>query len=239
MNSIINKVLPAISIGSLISYDLASCDPGDIYTGKEFNQKFKGPFYKFVGKNGNMINRGYQYKFGRNDLREKFNPSGKCSSGGLYFADKNNIVRFNNFGDNLYEVGVPDDARVYEESCTFKTDSIILKEIESYDIVKHDKYLLRYIKNQTPEICLEAVKQNGRALIYVKNQTPEICLEAVKQNGWALIYVKNQTPEICLEAVKQDGYLLVFVNNQTPEICLEAVKQDGYSLLYVKKINMH
>ena len=46
---------------------------------------------------------------------------------------------------------------------------------------------------QTPEICLEAVKQNGYALQYVKEQTLEICLEAVKQNGYALQYVKEQT----------------------------------------------
>ena len=52
---------------------------------------------------------------------------------------------------------------------------------------------------------LEAVKRNGYALKFVKNQTPEICLQAVKQDGWALRFVKEQTPEICLEAVKQDG----------------------------------
>jgi hypothetical protein len=33
------------------------------------------------------------------------------------------------------------------------------------------------------------VKQNGLALEYVKEQTPEICLEAVKQDGYALQYV--------------------------------------------------
>ena len=45
---------------------------------------------------------------------------------------------------------------------------------------------LRMTKEQTPEICLEAVKQNGRALELVKEQTPEICLKAVKKNGYAL-----------------------------------------------------
>ena len=39
-------------------------------------------------------------------------------------------------------------------------------------------------KNQTPDICLAAVKQDGYALQYVKEQTPDICLAAVKQNGW-------------------------------------------------------
>jgi hypothetical protein len=40
-------------------------------------------------------------------------------------------------------------------------------------------------------------------LIFIKEQTPEICLEAVKQDGLALIYVLEQTEEICLLAVKQ------------------------------------
>ena len=46
---------------------------------------------------------------------------------------------------------------------------------------------MQYVKEQTPEICLEAVKQNGYALEYVQEQTPEICLEAVKQNGGTLM----------------------------------------------------
>jgi hypothetical protein len=36
-----------------------------------------------------------------------------------------------------------------------------------------------------------AVKQNGNVLRYVKEQTEEICKIAVKQNGDALRYVKN------------------------------------------------
>ena len=37
--------------------------------------------------------------------------------------------------------------------------------------------------------ALEAVKQDWHALRHVKDQTDEICLEAVKQNGDALAYV--------------------------------------------------
>ena len=54
---------------------------------------------------------------------------------------------------------------------------------------------LAIIKNQTPEVCLAAVKQDGTALQYVKEQTPEICLAAVKQESAVLKYVKKQTPE--------------------------------------------
>ncbi len=61
---------------------------------------------------------------------------------------------------------------------------------------KENGYALRFVKEQTPEICLQAVKQYGLALQYVKEQTFEMCLEAVKQNGNALKYVINQTPLI-------------------------------------------
>ncbi len=37
--------------------------------------------------------------------------------------------------------------------------------------VKKDPFSLKYIKNQTEEICLAAVKQNGSTIMYVKNQT--------------------------------------------------------------------
>jgi len=90
-------------------------------------------------------------------------------------------------------------------------------------------------KNLRGNEALHAVKQNGFSIRYVKEQTPEICLESVKQNGYSLRFIKEQTPEICLEAVKQNGNSLQYVKEQTKEICLEAVKQDGNSLQYVSE----
>ena len=43
------------------------------------------------------------------------------------------------------------------------------------DLVKHDGMTLRYIKEQTNELCCMAVKQNGFALQYIENQTEELC----------------------------------------------------------------
>ena len=69
---------------------------------------------------------------------------------------------------------------------------------------------------------MAAVKQDGEALKYVKKQTPELCIEAVRQNGWALKWVQDRTPELCMAAVQQDGWALQFVKNQTPELCIAA-----------------
>ena len=61
---------------------------------------------------------------------------------------------------------------------------------------------------------LEMVKKDGYDLRYVKNQTEQVCLAAVKQNGWALQYVKNQTESICLEATKNTtGRIICLIDN--------------------------
>ena len=49
------------------------------------------------------------------------------------------------------------------------------------------------------------MQQDGHALRYVEQQTDEICLAAVQQDGHALQYVKQQTDEICLAAMQRDG----------------------------------
>ena len=61
-------------------------------------------------------------------------------------------------------------------------------------------------EEQTSELCMAAVKQNGQALEYVKKQTPEICMAAVKQGERALEYVKN-------DALKK--ILKKFIMNET------------------------
>ena len=55
--------------------------------------------------------------------------------------------------------------------------------------VKRDSYSLRFVKDQTEEICLAAVNQNGYSLQFVKDQTEAICLVAVKQNVGSLQFV--------------------------------------------------
>jgi hypothetical protein len=59
------------------------------------------------------------------------------------------------------------------------------------------------VKNQTYDLCLEAVKRDGWSLQYVENQTEKLCLEAVRQSAWSLCFAKYQTYEICLLAVNK------------------------------------
>lgn len=72
--------------------------------------------------------------------------------------------------------------------------------------------------NYTEKDLLEEVKRDGLLLKHMKNQTPEICLAAVKQNGLALAYVKainrQRTPEIVVAALAQNPAAHVFAQNE-------------------------
>lgn len=72
------------------------------------------------------------------------------------------------------------------------------KQLEAIKRIKRNPKLLKRYKaeNQFPELCLEAVKQNGYALQYVENQTTELCSEAVKEEAGAIRYIKSLTPEL-------------------------------------------
>ena len=74
---------------------------------------------------------------------------------------------------------------------------------------------LQFIDNQTTELCLAAVKNDGRALEFVKEQTLDICLAAVANEPLALQFVKEQTPEICLAAIKTDALAIQFVKDRS------------------------
>ena len=110
----------------------------------------------------------------------------------------------------------------FEKAIKYKNNNCIFCNQE---LVINNNNLIQENYTEVMMIC-----ENGLYLQYVKEQTQELCLEAVKQNGYALQFVKIHTDEICLEAVKQDGYALQFVKVHIDEICLEAVKQNAYAL---------
>lgn len=63
---------------------------------------------------------------------------------------------------------------------------------EDVKLIVGDCIDLQFIDEQTPELCLIAITQNGAALQFVKEQTPELCLAAVKQNKNALQCIRDQ-----------------------------------------------
>ena len=202
-----------------------------------------------------LTHNGLTYKVGINVDPIPFVGSGSCSAGGIYFSELSHWTEWTHMGTNAALVLIPDDAQVYREPCgtKLKADKIeivkivdmmeggwiqnLFKDFPNFllDLVSSGGEVIRYVKDQSPELCLAAVTQCGDAIKYVNEQTPEICLAAVISSGWTLNYVKEQTPEICLAAVTSIGHSLEYVKEQTPEICLAAVTSRGYALEFVQE----
>ena len=75
---------------------------------------------------------------------------------------------------------------------------------------------------------LDAVRKNGMNLQYINNQTPEMCLEAVKQDVNTLRYVQPhlQTQEMCVKAIQQNVLTLKFITNKN----LKRIIDNFYSI---------
>jgi len=111
--------------------------------------------------------------------------------------------------------------------------------LELYNLISQNGLELEFVEeqNQTEELCILAVKQDGRALEYVEHQTEEICILAVQQDGYALEFVNEEflTEKICMIAIQQNGMALWHVKEQyqTDELCILAVQQNCYAIQHV------
>lgn len=71
----------------------------------------------------------YTYKLNEINVSKSFNEIEQHDNG-LYFADEQNILNFLGYGNMIYEVVLPDDARIVEiyDACKeYKADKIIIK----------------------------------------------------------------------------------------------------------------
>lgn len=213
--------------------------------------------------NSNMIHYNYKYHVGLNVLKETFNPSGDCKSGGLYVTWC--PWRYLSYGAQIAEVKLPLDAQVWASDDKLKTDKLILGVPTKFEdanldwlaAVKYDGLLLRYVRNQTDEIVRAAVGQNVDAITQALMQPEDVCqyaircnvclfkhignpslhvsMEAIRKDPFNIYYVKRQTPELCMLAVSTAAHSLVWVKEQTPELCAIAVARDGMLLQHVKR----
>lgn len=190
---------------------------------------------------------GVQYKTGYNIDHLEFNPSGKCSKGGLYFFDVKHITCYSSAGCWIREVTLDDDEDVWAEDNKYKAKKIILgeriklSEFAIYDtniglqMVNQNEMSLRFIKNK--QVCMYAVKQNGLFLEYIEDQDDDICIEAIKQNIFSLIFVKEQNNIICLEAINKSIEALEHIRDQNDMLCLIAINKNVAALKYIRNPN--
>jgi len=110
--------------------------------------------------------------------------------------------------------------------------------------VRHNGLNLRWIKEQTPELCLEAINQNHRALAHVDKA---MC-DSINSHCYALLEKaalekaaqdkkskKAETKEKTQPKDKKPKIDLRNTTRQTEALCLKAVQQDGLQIQYVWK----
>lgn len=96
--------------------------------------------------------------------------------------------------------------------------------------VRHSKIAIKHVKNK---YILDCIKECPFVLEHIDNQTDDMILAAIQNNGLALRYVKNHTNKYAEIAVSQNGLALKYVKKQTENICRFAIRNNGHAYRYV------
>lgn len=210
-------------------------------------------FYKLLRVD--LTHQGHVYKEGLNVDHIRFDPTGFCKPGGLYYTSYEWIGRwYCREWPLIADVTLPPDALVYPESCgtKWKADRLVLSNIRPLSdflveqseqqlitwlqqVIRNDSSLLQHIKRQTPAICRVAIEMDPYAIQWLHEQTDDLCRQAVARRCCSLEFVKNQTPEIIALAMDRapGAFSYVRPEQRTPELCLRAVQLHGACLQWV------
>lgn len=216
-------------------------------------------YFKLLRKD--LTHHGFSYKEGLNVLNMPFDESA-CGGrpGGLYFSEEKDILSWLHYYDDyewITEVTIPPGARGVVLQGELKADRIICgpfmrlstwkAQFTELDLVTRFGMSLLFVEEQTPAVCVAAIKRRSEELLCVNEQDHYTCLCAVETDGMALAFVENRTPMICLAAVLQCRDALQFVpeitpaialliaDRQTPAMCLDAVRKEGRALQVVRE----
>lgn len=105
---------------------------------------------------------------------------------------------------------------------------------------KNDGSAIKYIKNPSTKMILQAIKCGVDASLLFKHKTLldySMWLKLVKNDPKTIIYVppKHQTEELCLSSIKNYDHALYHIDpkKQTYKICEEAIKLNGQQIFLV------
>ena len=99
---------------------------------------------------------------------------------------------------NVFEYHVDDDTFIISQTDITELSSSTCPKCRVTLNLEH----VRFVDNDNN--IIEKLRKNGLFLKHVlQDQTLEMCMTAVQQNGYALEFVKEQTLEICMTAVKK------------------------------------
>lgn len=89
---------------------------------------------------------------------------------------------------------------------------------------------LRFIRDQSEDICMKAIKYNPRAFSHVKIQTPKLCVELIKMKPQVFSTVREHGRVFSLGLIKYNRSYFEKLNLQTEEVCIEAIKLYGKTI---------
>jgi len=119
-------------------------------------------FYKITNKEEKHYEM--QYKTGLNTDIIKFNPSGDCESGGIYFS-REHILAFLEYGCWIREVVIPDDVKIYRnpgDPIKWKAHQVILKKRYKITAKKIEQLILEGADVHADNDCaLRWASENG------------------------------------------------------------------------------
>ena len=143
-------------------YDKAIYDENvyKVFTKKEFYKMF--PDYKpYKVIKSSLIHNDHTYSYGLNVIKN-YKPCGNCSHGGFYLSDISDIYYYDNYGENIAIVSLPDDTLIYLENSKIKVSKLFLNEIidkktfysccsyeQQLEFVKYNYGIIKYIDIQT------------------------------------------------------------------------------------------
>lgn len=196
-------------------------------------------FFRLTNKE--ELHNGFQYKTGLNEDTEPFNPTSRCSRGGLYFYAEHQVHTYNRHVTNPHYIrevtfdGL-NGVQIYDEGDKLKANKFNLGErelfVDALKLIKH-----------TPDNVRELLNLNPQSIKYINDTyylTYENIIACVTNKTIAgLQYVPTdmRTMSICLSAVLNNGLSLEFVPDEvyTYDMCKIACKSNGLALEFVKQ----
>lgn len=127
-----------------------------------------------------------------------------------------------------------------------KCNPVILKHIpkenhntELYtEALRHTGKTLKYVELSSDYNFL-IVRRYGYAIKYIDEQSEELCNMAMRQDYNNIKYIKNPNSKMKEYALSKNGLLLQFINDPSDkEICI-SLKQNGMAIIHVKDPTMN
>lgn len=175
-----------------------------------------------------MVQRGFQWREGRNEDTLPLDLDKKYSSG-LYFTEESYVgecVRY--FSDQwtnvldcwLADVSVDDDEVVVQDGH---------KDFRAHTVTLSNVTRLRDLPDQQLFRIATLCQMWGDPL-----KSKDKWSSAVHTFGYPIVFLEEQTQELCELAIEHDSSSVRYVRQQTDKVCWAALRQHWSSIEYIR-----